>query len=260
MRLRLQVAACKVVTLSMGDGRGGTAWPLRCGGTQDRSPSLHLDLNLRRQHRERGPNFDRRASGFRASSGAGGGGPNDDDGWSGGVRAWCGAVVRARSLHGAFLRRPARKLAMQFPKCGKRSRLRLSRRARVAQVRENSSLVLKSSALLAPVAAIAYILDGIALGSSDFSFLARAMVNTTACPNDCCRWAVFSRSAVCCRGWLVWRCLRRIGWWWTGCSRSGGRMGAGLRRRARGERTMGSGRCWRCSCCGRCSWGGAACR
>ena len=44
-------------------------------------------------------------------------------------------------------------------------------------MRENSSLVLKSSALLAPVAAIAYILDGIALGSSDFSFLARAMVN-----------------------------------------------------------------------------------
>ena len=63
------------------------------------------------------------------------------------------------------------------PKCGKRVRLRLRGHARVAQVRENSSLVLKSSALLAPVAAIAYILDGIALGSSDFSFLARAMVN-----------------------------------------------------------------------------------
>ena len=42
-------------------------------------------------------------------------------------------------------------------------------------VQRNSSLVLKSSALLAPVAAIAYILDGIALGSSDFQFLAKAM-------------------------------------------------------------------------------------
>lgn len=42
-------------------------------------------------------------------------------------------------------------------------------------VQRNAGLVLKSSALLAPVAAVAYILDGIALGSSDFRFLAKAM-------------------------------------------------------------------------------------
>lgn len=42
-------------------------------------------------------------------------------------------------------------------------------------VQRNSSLVLKASAVLAPVAAVAYILDGIALGSSDFRFLAKAM-------------------------------------------------------------------------------------
>ena len=43
------------------------------------------------------------------------------------------------------------------------------------EVQRNSALVLKSSALLAPVAAVAYILDVIALGSSDFQFLAKAM-------------------------------------------------------------------------------------
>ncbi len=99
-----------VLTLGVGDGRGWAAWSLRSGGAQDRSSSLHLDLNLRRQHCERGADSDRRAAGFRAGGGAGGSGSNDDDGWGGGVRAWCGAVVRARPVHGSLLRRPARTL------------------------------------------------------------------------------------------------------------------------------------------------------